>query len=186
MESPTTLQSMLASGITVFNLVVVHAGLFACGFEIYGRLSRRLLPPTPEKAGAPRRLAKDPYADFINNLSVTDEWKLLRAALLLAQTMGCLDPSTVMWSNSHLGSLVEVTCFVFGLVVAKDVWKWALGIGGLRGLDVAGCAVVLVRYLHAARAAIQAFQRELHTTHRSQPLFAHQSGLPNPDPAARD
>ncbi|TKA79977.1 hypothetical protein B0A55_02110 [Friedmanniomyces simplex] len=186
MDLSRTAITMLASGITVFSLVVVHAGLFACGFEIYGRLSRRLLPPTPEKAEAGRNLAKDPYADFINNLSVTDEWKLLRAALLLAQTMGCLDPSTVMWSNSHLGSLVEVTCLVFGLVVVKEVWKWVLGMVGSTELDAAGCAVVLVRYFHAARAAIQAFQRELYTTQRSQPLFTHQFGVPDPDPAARD
>ncbi|KAK5677418.1 hypothetical protein LTS10_009988 [Elasticomyces elasticus] len=127
MSTMTALTNTLYIALAACKMVLLHGGILASGFEIFGLLCRRLIPPNPELVEKRRVLAEDGYRrnDPDANIELADWWQFLRTALVFLH-MFLVSIAFVErgldWEFSLIWVAV-ITGFLVGLVILKEIWQ---------------------------------------------------------------
>ncbi|KAK5711879.1 hypothetical protein LTR15_012223 [Elasticomyces elasticus] len=128
MSTMTALTNTLYIALAACKLVLLHGGILALAFEIFGLLCRRLIAPNPELVEKRRILADKKHGrnDPVANMELADWCQFLRTVLvflyLLLVFLTFLERG-LDWEFS-LSWVAVITGVLAGLVILKEIWQW--------------------------------------------------------------
>ncbi|KAK5677419.1 hypothetical protein LTS10_009989 [Elasticomyces elasticus] len=154
MGSPVTFTTILYGA----SEALIDGGLAAGGFEVYGRLSKLLLPPSAKteqnrKAAALAALDKTRFVDPVEKwYQTTDGWRVLRMVPMVFHVGNILSKG-FHWMHS-LDAVMWLSSFMIGLVIFQRMWQWTSHPAGQANEDIKTTGRAFGRYFRSGRAAI--------------------------------
>ncbi|KAK3647579.1 hypothetical protein LTR56_008073 [Elasticomyces elasticus] len=127
MSTMTALTNTLYIALEACKMVLLHGGILASAFEIFGLLCRRRIASNPELVEKRRILADDKHDrnDPVANMELADWWQFLRTVLVflhLLLVFLVFVERGLDWEFS-LTWVAVITGVLAGLVILKEIWQ---------------------------------------------------------------